>query len=97
MTIKTSDVIGKPVISADGGEKLGSVSDLLLDDRSRELIGVVVTHGMLKNEQVLPAAAVQSFGRDVVVSRTSELIATRDWRASHDTTPQVAEPESRTP
>lgn len=83
MSTRVKDVLGKPVISADTGEKLGTVADLLLDDASHGLVGVVVTHGMLKHEQVLPASSVHSFGSDAVVSRSAELIGAKEWRETH--------------
>ena len=84
MTRRVRDVLGKPVISADSGERLGTVSDLLLDDATHQIVGVVVTHGMLKHEQVLSAEAVHSFGSDAVVSRSAELIGAKEWREGHD-------------
>jgi uncharacterized protein YrrD len=83
MSRRVRDVLGKPVISADTGEKLGTVADLLLDDASHQLVGVVVAHGMLKHEHVLPASSVHSFGSDAVVSRTGELIGAKEWRETH--------------
>jgi uncharacterized protein YrrD len=83
MSTRARDIIGKPVVSAETGERLGTVSDLLLDDLSHHLVGIVVAHGMLKSEEVLPAAAVQTFGRDAVISRTGEMIPAREWRESH--------------
>ena len=80
---RVTEILGKPVISADGGERLGSVSDLLLDETSHQLIGVIVSHGVFKKEEILPAAEVQSFGGDAVVSRSSELIAANEWRNAH--------------
>ena len=78
---RAKDLIGKSVVSADNGEKLGTVADLLLDDSGHQLLGLVVRHGWLKGEQVLPASAVQTLGRDAVVSRSStDLVAARDWR-----------------
>jgi uncharacterized protein YrrD len=83
MTKRVSELIGKPVLSADGGERLGTVSDLLLQDDTHQLVGIVVTHGVLRKEQVLPASAVQSFGPDAVVSRSAELVGAKEWRDSH--------------
>jgi uncharacterized protein YrrD len=82
------DVVGKPVISADTGEKLGTVADLLLDDASHALVGVVVAHGVLKHEEILPASSVHSFGSDAVVSRSAELIGAKEWREAHADSPQ---------
>ena len=36
MSTRVKEVLGKPVISADTGEKLGTVADLLLDDASHQ-------------------------------------------------------------
>jgi uncharacterized protein YrrD len=80
MTQRATDLIGKTVVSADNGEKLGTVADLLLDEDDHQLVGLVVTHGLLKREDVLPAAAVKTFGRDAVVSHSSsDLIPGREW------------------
>jgi uncharacterized protein YrrD len=76
------------VISADTGEKLGTVADLLLDDASHALVGVVVSHGVLKHEEILPASSVHSFGSDAVVSRSAELIGAKEWREAHADSPQ---------
>ena len=81
MLQRASQVIGKSVMAADNGEKLGTVGDLLFDDSNRQLIGLVVRQGLLHSEQVLPADAVQAFGRDAVVSASrTALISARDWR-----------------
>ena len=81
MIQKASQVIGKSVMAADNGEKLGTVADLLFDDGTRQLIGLVVGQGLLHSEQVLPADAVRAFGRDAVVSASrTALISARDWR-----------------
>ena len=80
MSKRASDVIGKPVVSADSGRKLGTVGDLLLDEHGRELLGLVVRHGALRSEDVLPVEAVQSLGTDAVVSKSDGLISAREWR-----------------
>jgi uncharacterized protein YrrD len=83
MSRRVKDVLGKPVISADAGEKLGTVADLLLDEESHTLVGVVIAHGVLKHEQVLPASSVRSFGADVVVSESADTIGAKQWRETH--------------
>jgi hypothetical protein len=48
------------------------------------MLGLVVKHGFMKTEDVLPAAAVQTLGRDAVVSRSSaDIVPGREWRARH--------------
>jgi uncharacterized protein YrrD len=84
MTRRATDVIGKPIVSADTGRKLGTVGDLLLDDHGRELTGLIVHHGLFGGDDVLPAGAVQSFGGDAVVSRSDVLLGAREWRERDD-------------
>lgn len=82
MAQRGSELLGKAVVSADTGEKLGTVSDILLDETDHHLVGLVVRRGLMKSENVLPAAAVQTFGRDTVVSRSSqELLSAKAWRS----------------
>ena len=82
MIHRMSDLIGKPIVAADGGEKLGTVSDLLIDEATNGFVGLVVRHGgLMKREDVLPAAAVQAMGRDAIVSRSSaDLIDGKEWK-----------------
>jgi uncharacterized protein YrrD len=79
MTRRATDVIGKPVVAADSGKKLGTVEDLLLDDDTNEFRGLLVGHGMMRGKDVLPAGEIQSMGRDAVVSRTSALVDPKQW------------------
>ena len=89
MIQRASQVIGKSVMAADNGEKLGTVADLLFDDSNRQLIGLVINQGLLHSEQVLLADAVQAFGRDAVVSSSrTAMISARDWREKQKTTEQ---------
>ena len=80
MVKRATELIGKPVVAADTGEKLGTVGDLLLDDESGNLVGLVLRHGLMKSEDVMPAAAIQTLGTDTIVSRSSELIGAKEWR-----------------
>ena len=80
MTKRATDVIGKPVVTANGGERLGTVADLLLDDSTASLVGLVIRNGLLKRESVLPVASVQTLGSDAVVSWSNELMSAREWR-----------------
>ena len=81
MAQRVSELMGKVVVSANSGEKLGTVSDVLLDDVDHHLVGLVVRRGLMKSEHVLPSASVQTFGRDTVVSRTADdLVSAKEWR-----------------
>ena len=97
MTRRAMDVIGKPVVTAASGERLGTVADLLLDDNDATVVGLVIRHGMLKGESVLPVSAVQTLGADAVVSRSNELISAKAWRNERTppSRPPVTDPERR--
>lgn len=79
MTKRATELIGKSVVSASTGKNLGTVSDLLLDEAGREVVGMVLRHGLMKSEDVLPAAAVQTIGPDAIVSRSHDLIGAKEW------------------
>jgi|SoiMethySBSTD1v2_1073268.scaffolds.fasta_scaffold00070_12 uncharacterized protein YrrD len=91
MAQRASDVIGKPVVSAADGGKLGTVSDLLLDESTKNVIALVVRGGgFLKHESILPTEAIKTLGRDAVVSHSStELIDSREWRARRERSQDV--------
>jgi uncharacterized protein YrrD len=84
MVKRSSDLIGKPVVASDSGRRLGFVADLLVDDADTRIIGLVLRHGWLNTEEVLPAASVQTLGADTIVSRSSELIGAKQWREQLD-------------
>ena len=97
MSKRATDVIGRPVVSANSGRKLGVVGDLLLDDAGVEVVGLVVRHGRLRGEDVLPAAAVHSLGPDAVVSRNDELIDGREWRDRESMRQRAETADARVP
>jgi uncharacterized protein YrrD len=78
--MRLSEIIGKHIVSADTGEKVGHVDDLLLDERRHHVVGVLVTDGLLAEQRVLPFADVQTVGADAVVVRTAATICdATDW------------------
>ena len=97
MTKRATDVIGQPVVTAAGGRRLGTVADLLLDDASGNMVGLVIRNGMLKGESVLPASAVQTLGTDAVVSRSDELISAKTWRQHQGARPDELPLDPRDP
>jgi uncharacterized protein YrrD len=77
---RVSEYVGKPIVSADNGEKIGNVTDVLADGDAGRLIGVIVGGGILSSEQVLPYADVQTLGTDAVIARSQEhIVGAREW------------------
>ncbi len=79
---KVTGLIDKAIVSGNSGEKLGRVADVLLHSDSLYVLGLVVAGGMLKSEQVLPFAEVQTLGTDAVIARSATgLITAKEWHA----------------
>ncbi len=79
---KVTELIGKSIVSANSGEKLGRVADVLLHPDSHHIVGLVVAGGVLSSEQVLPYAEIQTLGTDAIIARSATgLITAKDWHA----------------
>ena len=78
---RVSDIVGKPIISAETGDKLGSVTDGLIDNERNQLVGLVIGGGVFGKEHVLPYADVQTIGGDTVLARGgSGVMSGKQWR-----------------
>jgi uncharacterized protein YrrD len=73
---KGRDVIGKPIISYAEGEKFDVVEDLIFDQESNRLLGILVHEsGWFKPAQVLLLKDVQAIGVDAVITASQDAIA----------------------
>ena len=82
---RVSEYVGKPILSADKGEKVGTVADVLVDAHAARIIGVIISGGILSSEHVLPYADVQTMGNDAVLARSREhLMTAREWHESEN-------------
>jgi len=78
---KVSELIGKSIVSAATGERLGKVSDVLVDQQSHRVLGFVIGGGLMSAEHVLPHADVQAMGADAVVARSATgVVGAKEWR-----------------
>ena len=68
--MRISEVLGKSIISADTGENVGRVDEILLDSARHQIVGILVTAGVLSRQQVLPFDEVQTVGADAVIVKT---------------------------
>jgi uncharacterized protein YrrD len=79
---RVSTMIGKSVVSADTGEKLGSVSDTIVGGGGDRIVGLVVRSGFLASERVLPFQDVQALGHDAIVAVAQDRMRqASEWRA----------------
>ena len=78
---RVSEYLGKPIVSADTGERVGTVADVLVDAHAHRIVGVIVSGGLLTSEHVLPYPDVQVMGGDAVIAKSRQhLIGAREWQ-----------------
>lgn len=72
---KGRDIIGKPLVSYDKGEKFDTVEDLIFDQDSNQLLGFLVNESSwFKDARVLLLKDVQAIGFDAVITPSKEAI-----------------------
>ena len=79
---RTSELQGRAIVAADAGEKVGSVSDVLIDERSGRIAALVVGGGgLFGKERVLPYEEIQVMGPDAIVVKSQQsVVDARTWR-----------------
>lgn len=93
---RMSDIIGKAVVSAETGNRLGSVSDALVDESGGRVVGLVLGSGILSKEHVMPFEQVQTLGGDAVLARTDAgMLGPGEWRKSGVKTTRSSELRGR--
>src|SRR5687767_535864 len=79
---RISELVGKPIVSAATGERVGRVTDLLLDRGSCRTVGLVLAGGLMSSEHVLPYSDVQVVGKDAIVARSGDgVMGPKEWKA----------------
>jgi len=89
---RTSELQGRAVVVATAGEKVGSVSDVLIDERSGRIAGLVIGGGLFRSERVLPYEEIQAMGPDAIVVKSElSVVDARTWRERTAVNPLGAE------
>ncbi|MFH1834102.1 MAG: PRC-barrel domain-containing protein [bacterium] len=65
--VKASELIGRTVMVREGGRQSGRIKDVVVDQAGRQVLGFVISEGMLKSTKVAAWAALQAIGPDSVV------------------------------
>jgi uncharacterized protein YrrD len=87
--LKGSELIHRVLITRDGGEQVGKVQDLIIDQRGSQVLGLLVDEqGWFSDAHVVRWPAVLSVGEDALVidSKTSVVKASEipDMKAEFD-------------
>lgn len=83
---KGSDIIGKSITAFDSGRRVARVQDLIFDQGTNELLGVLVEEaGLFHAAKVVPLGAITAFGTDTLIipSRENIISAKNDDRIYH--------------
>ena len=67
---KASDLVGRAVVVREGGQTVGKVKDLVIDEAGRQVLGIVISEGLF-NTRVAAWAGVQAIGPDSVILATA--------------------------
>jgi len=63
---KANDVIGRAVVLREGGQTVGKIKDVVLDQSGRQVLGFVISENVFSTK-VAPWSGVQAIGPDSVV------------------------------
>lgn len=68
---RVSELLGKTIVAADSGQRIGRSEDLLLSANAERVIALVVRRRLLGSERVVLYDDVQTLGRDAIITRTT--------------------------
>jgi uncharacterized protein YrrD len=82
---KGKDIIGKPIIAYDTGEKINHITDLIFDQNDNTLLGFLIEESSwFSDAKVLPLNLVKAIGIDAVIISEPEAISrSRDHDLIH--------------
>ncbi len=76
--VKVSEVIGRKVTVRESGEEVGKIKDVVVDSTGKQVIGFVVSTGLVSSSKVAPWAALQAIGPDAVVLNAASSVVKAD-------------------
>ncbi len=76
---KGTDLIGKPIVSFDTGERIEHIRDLIFDQTKNQLLGFVVDEGgWFSTARVLPLQNIHAIGPDTIIVRSKDAVVPAD-------------------
>jgi uncharacterized protein YrrD len=94
--LKVKDIIGKPVVASDSGERIETVVAPIFDRAENCLLGFLVDRsGWFSNPKVLPLYLVQAIEADAIIIPWKESIApASNYATIHDVLEQNNSPNN---
>ena len=72
--VKANEVIGRKVMVREGGQEIGKIKDLVVDTAGKQVIGFVVSEGLMHSAKVAPWTALQAIGPDSVILSAADSV-----------------------
>ncbi len=78
--LKGKEVIGRRVVTLDGGERLDSVRDLIFDEQGNHVLALLIDEGgWFHSARVIPFGNVRSVGEDaIMVGSAADVVSAKD-------------------
>ena len=72
---KGSDILGKPIVAYDSGNKFSRVKDLLFDQDSNQLLALLISEGgWFSDTLIIPFQGIQAIGSDAVIVPSEDAV-----------------------
>jgi uncharacterized protein YrrD len=72
---KGSDIIGKPIVAYDSGDRFSRVKDLIFDQDSNQLLALLISEGgWFSDTLVIPFQGIQAIGSDAVIVPSEDAV-----------------------
>jgi uncharacterized protein YrrD len=80
------EVVGKALVTADTGERIGEVEDVLFDEQHNRVRGLVISHGRFSGKRTFVGFdGVQTIGPDVIIARgRSDIVLLEEREAASE-------------
>ncbi len=77
---KGKEVIGRKIVTLDGGERIDSVRDLIFDEQGNRVLALLIDEGgWFHAARVIPFRSVKSIGEDaVMIASADDVVSARD-------------------
>jgi uncharacterized protein YrrD len=72
---KGSDIIGKPIVAYDSGDRFSRVKDLIFDQDSNQLLALLISEeGWFSDTLIIPFQSIQAIGSDAVIVPSEDAV-----------------------
>lgn len=71
---RASEVVGRPLAIREGGQQVGKVKDVVVDESGKRVLGLIVAEGLFRSTKAAVWAGVQTIGPDSVIIDSSASI-----------------------